>query len=114
MKYIKLFEKFTDNTFYGKFFYLDISDIHEITFIWSNHPFFGDYKENGFFGSPEKRYELTKLINKTIKEKGYTKQSFKKLLLEKDFDVIEETNNNYKLKLKNRDVVMFFHLVETL
>jgi hypothetical protein len=36
------------------------------------------------------------------------------LAFEKDFDVIEETNNNYKLKLKNRDVVMFFHLVETL
>ncbi len=63
MKYIKAFNESEDygsmETEYGKFLGIDISDVHNITFAWSNVPHLSDYRTvNNKIGTSEKRISL--------------------------------------------------------
>ncbi len=122
MKHIKLFEDFEHrDTEFNKFRGIDISDIHILTFAWSNRPFIYDYKmSNDKYGSSEKRIEISEQIRSILS--NTTKEQFRKVL-EKNFNVdirssgspsIESDSPSYNVVLKGEDILAFFDILENI
>lgn len=122
MKYLKLFDNFSHKeTEFNKFRGIDISDIHILTFGWSNIPFIHDYKmSNDKYGSSEKRIEISEQIRSILST--ITKEQFR-LILEKNFNVtirssnspsIESISPSYSVVLEGQDVISFFEVLENI
>lgn len=122
MKHIKLFEDFEHrDTEFNKFRGIDISDIHKLTFAWSNSPFIYDYKmSNGLHGSAEKRIEINNQIRSILS--NVTKEQFR-LVLEKNFKVdirssnspsIESESPSYNVVFEGQDILAFFEILENI
>ena len=102
----------TVETEYGSFMRINIRDIHIIDFIWSNKPFFSDYKdENGKYGSLEKRISLSTIVSNILLH-HFTRERFKNILSEIGFNVID-INNEFSVNLVGQEVIEFFYLIES-
>jgi len=113
MKYIKKFNENLDETEYGKFFEIDITDVYSFTFFWSNLPFISDYKDKyEQYGTAEKRVDITKTFREILNNFGIQKERFKNILIEKGFDLVDYNNRggDYQLFLSGQDVIEFFDI----
>lgn len=117
MKHIKLFNESEDygsmETEYGKFLGIDISDVHDIHFIWSNVPHLSDYRTaDNKVGTAEKRMALSSSVKTLLQSHDIKKEQFKDILIERGFDVKIENGGNYSIELTGQEVVEFFYLIE--
>lgn len=93
MKHIKTFNESSEDygsmeTEYGKFLGIDISDVHDIHFIWSNVPHLSDYRTaDNKAGTAEKRMALNSTMRTLLDTHDIKKDQFKDILIERGFDV---------------------------
>ncbi len=117
MKYIKAFNESEDygsmETEYGKFLGIDISDVHNITFAWSNVPHLSDYRTvNNKIGTSEKRISLSSSMKTILQSHGIKKDQFKYTLFDRGFDIKVQNDNSYSVELVGQEVIEFFYLIE--
>ncbi len=98
MNYLKSFKNIfskkkidNDKYFYG----IDISDMHDFYFFWSNIPSISDYYTiDGQVGPSKKRIKVFKKL--LVELKQVSKQKFKLILEEEGFPILH-TNNSILL-----------------
>lgn len=129
MKYIKLFEQYSDSELtqpINNFFGIDTSDIKSFQFIWSNVPTISDYikwdqsdrkNTKDPYGDVDNRIALSRRIRERLK--NISAEEFMELL-KKNFDeskiklVARANKLSYSIDISGEDVPAFFELVRNI
>ena len=113
--HIKTFENFKDiENNYNHFDGIDISDLYSFDFFWSNKAFISDYKkQNGEYGSANKRIMLDESLDKYLTNK-VTKEKFKEILKEEGFIINrDQIDGSYSFRIEGKPH-HFFDIIKNL
>jgi hypothetical protein len=116
MKYIKKFENFNfKETEYNTFLGVDVSDVQELEFTWTNVPHLSDYNDRyGKWGSSEKRIELNKVFLEHLRKIGIDKENLYQILIKNGLKTPTAESKNWIFYLKDDDLRTFFNIIENL